>query len=175
LEQFYDPGSTSYRLLIDHGRAVSRKAVQIAGRMTNVVPDISFIKESAMLHDIGIFMVHAPELGCFGNHPYVCHGYLGSLLLTDLGLPRHARVCENHVGVGLSRQDILCNQLPLPARDMMPETLEERIICYADKFFSKNTKRSNQEKSIDRITRDLEIFGADKVKIFLQWKAQFGC
>jgi uncharacterized protein len=175
LEQFYDAGSKTYGLLIDHGQAVCQKAVLIAGRMADLAPDIAFIKEAAMLHDIGIFRVHSPELGCFGDHPYVCHGYLGSLLLNDLGLPRHARVCENHVGVGLSRQDILQLQLPLPARDMQPETLEERIVCYADKFFSKNGGGSKQEKSIDRIIRDLEIFGADKAKTFLQWMEQFGC
>ncbi len=93
VEKFYDPGSKAFDLLIDHGQAVCRKAVLIADRMKDVAPDMGFIRESAMLHDIGIFMTYAPELGCFGKHPYICHGYLGSLLLKDLGMPRRMPGC----------------------------------------------------------------------------------
>jgi uncharacterized protein len=175
VKKFYAPDSKAYGLLIAHGQAVCQKAVMIAGRMADVAPDIAFVKESAMLHDIGIFMTYAPELGCFGKHPYICHGYLGSLLLKDLGLPRHARVCETHVGVGLRRREILKNQFPLPARDMLPETMEEQIVCYADKFFSKNNDPATKEKAIEKITQELETMGPDKVKTFLEWMEQFGC
>jgi uncharacterized protein len=175
LKQFYEPGGRAYDLLIAHGLSVGRKAETIARRMADFSPDLVFIRESAMLHDIGIFMTYAPQLGCFGNHSYICHGYLGSLLLRDLGLPRHARVCENHVGVGLSRSEILKNRLPLPTRDMLPQTTEEQIVCYADKFFSKTAVGRPEEKSVETIARELETFGTDKAKTFLKWVERFGC
>ena len=59
-----------------------------------------------MLHDIGIFLTHAPQIGCHGDKPYICHGYLGRELLEKEGFPRHAIVCETHVGVGLTIADI---------------------------------------------------------------------
>ena len=48
-------------------------------------PDIEFIRTAALLHDIGIFMTHAPKFGCFGDHPYLAHGYLGRELLEREG------------------------------------------------------------------------------------------
>ena len=91
-----------------------------------------------MLHDIGIFMTRTPELGCHGKHPYICHGILGSDLLKKEGQPELALVCERHVGVGISKADIHRHRLQLPKRDMIPVSIEEQIVCYADKFFSKN-------------------------------------
>ena len=109
------------------------------------------MEEAAMLHDIGIFLTHAPSLGCNGPHPYLKHGHLGCKLLEKEGLPKHALVCERHVGVGITRKDVLDHKLPLPAKDMLPLSLEEKIICYADKFFSKNgayaASRKNPEPS----------------------------
>lgn len=53
------------------------------------------------------------------------------------GFPRHALVCERHTGAGISLQSIIDQQLPVPHRDMVPVSLEEQVICFADKFFSK--------------------------------------
>jgi uncharacterized protein len=83
-------------------------------------------------------------------------------------------VCERHVGVGLSAEEIRCNRLPLPVRDMLPVSIEERLVCYADKFFSKNeNERPPEEKPIDRIVDSLRPHGADKVARFLEWAALF--
>ncbi len=59
-----------------------------------------------MLHDIGIFLTNAPHIGCYGDKPYICHGYLGREILDKEGLPGHAMVCERHVGAGLTVTDI---------------------------------------------------------------------
>ena len=69
--------------------------------------------------------------------PYILHGLFGEKILADLGYPLHAAVCRNHIGVGLSKEIILKNKFPLPACDMLPSTLPEKIITYADLFFSK--------------------------------------
>ena len=118
--------------------AVASHAVKVAQMNSELGPDIEFIRTSAILHDIGIFMTHNPDIGCFGEYPYLAHGYLGREILKKEGFPKHALVCERHVGAGISKEEIIRNKLPLPQRDMIPLTIEEEIICYADKFYSKS-------------------------------------
>lgn len=174
IAEFYDTGSMAYKLLLNHGRQVTQKALQAAARVAHLKPDTAFIREAAMLHDIGISMTDTPELGCTGEHPYICHGYLGRNLLEKRGLPKHALVCERHVGAGISVADIERQGLPLPLRNMLPVSIEERIICYADKFFSKLPERADREYSTDEILKGLKPFGPDKTDRFQQWAKMFG-
>ena len=174
LKSHYPPSSRAYHILMEHGRLVARKALEAAEAVSHLAPDREFIRQAAFLHDIGIRFTEAPSLGCTGRYPYICHGYLGRELLEKEGYPRHALVCERHVGVGLSRQDILRQGLPLPLRDMLPVTIEEQIICYADKFFSKNGAAAPRGKSLAEITHSLARHGADKAEKFMQWAAMFG-
>ena len=100
VQRYYDLDSLAYHILLVHGRAVTRKALEVAKLVPQFNPDLTFIAESAVLHDIGIFMTKAPEIGCNGTMPYICHGYLGREVLEKEGLPKHALVCERHIGVG---------------------------------------------------------------------------
>ena len=138
LQRFYDPHGKAYRILVAHGLQVSAKALAVARQVPHLAPDPGFIHEAAMLHDIGIFLTRAPALGCRGGHPYVCHGYLGARILNAIGFPAHAAVCERHVGAGLTAEEIRRKELLLPRRDMLPQSTDELIVAYADKFFSKN-------------------------------------
>ncbi len=175
IERYYAPGSASHRILVEHGHLVARKALAAAARVTHLHPDLAFLESAAMLHDIGIFLTHSPGLGCWGSDPYIRHGLLGRKILDALNLPRHGLVCERHVGVGLSAADIRRNRLPLPERDMLPISIEEQLICYADKFFSKNENGNPPaEKPIDRIVASLRPHGEDKVERFLEWVDLFG-
>jgi len=171
---YYRPGSEIYSILVEHSRLVARKALAVAERMSRLNPDMDFIHEAAMVHDIGIFLTRLPELKCTGDLPYICHGYKGRELMDEAGFPLHGRVCERHVGVGISLEDIQTRQLPVPLRDMMPQTVEEKIICYADKFYSKNgSSQPVMEKSVDQIVSELSRRGQDKVDRFLSWHLQF--
>jgi uncharacterized protein len=174
LREFYDPASITFKMLLAHGRAVAAKALSIANKLPAPHLDAPFIEEAALLHDIGIFLTRTPALGCTGVHPYVCHGYLGRELLEGKGLFRHALVCERHVGVGISVEDIHREKLPLPQRDMRPVSIEEEIICYADKFFSKSETGNGKEKSVADILTELAPYGQDKVDRFLSWVDRFG-
>jgi uncharacterized protein len=170
----YQPGSALYELLISHSRLVAQKALAIARNLMGWNLDLDFLQEAAMLHDIGIFMTKTPELGCTGNLPYICHGYLGRALLEREGLARHGLVCERHVGVGITEAEIQTRNLPIPLRDMTPQTMEEQIICYADKFYSKNGHgHPVLEKSAEAICLGLSTYGQDKVDRFLSWHRQF--
>jgi uncharacterized protein len=166
IEKYYDRNSTAYDILVAHSKAVAGKSLEIAGRLSYGRPDTMFIEEAAMLHDIGIFMTNEPGIGCHGDKPYICHGYLGREILEREGLPRHALVCERHVGVGITVEDIDGNGLPLPRHDMRPLTIEEKIICFADKFFSKRPDSLGRERPLDEVRKSIARYGPDKLKIF---------
>lgn len=173
INRYYDKNSNAYAILVAHGKKVAAKSLDIAGQVPHFEPDSDFIEEAALLHDIGMFLTRSPSLDCHGDHPYVSHGYLGRELLEKEGLKRHALVCERHVGVGITREDIRQQNLPLPDRDMLPISIEEEIICYADKFFSKNGGIDGKEKSVDQILETLEPYGQDKVIRFKNWMKLF--
>ena len=124
-------------------------------------------------HDIGIFQTDTPRFGCFGNHPYICHGILGRDILEKEGHPKLALVCERHIGVGISKADIRLRKLPLPGREMIPVSIEEQIVCYADKFFSKNGNGRPAEKPVKEIIASLMRHGPEKVRRFESWVQMF--
>jgi uncharacterized protein len=173
LSEFYAPDAKTFDILVRHGKQVADKALSAAQKTADLNPDTVFIEQAAMLHDIGIFLTRIPQLGCNGEKPYVCHGYLGGELLERKGLKGHALVCERHVGTGISADDIRRAALPLPHRDMLPVSLEEEIICYADKFFSKSPNGYGKEKSLSEILKGLSTYGEEKVEKFLLWHEKF--
>jgi len=173
IEKYYPPGSEVHNFLVQHSKMVARKALEVAKRLRHLNPDMKFIEEAAMLHDIGIFLTKAHHIGCYGDKPYICHGYLGREILEKEGFPRHAIVCETHVGVGLFINDIEKNNFPIPKRDMIPITIEEKIICFADKFFSKDNDPL-KEKSLLKVREFIGKFGEDKLKQFDEWVKMFG-
>lgn len=124
-----------------------------------------------MLHDIGIFLTHAPKIHCHGTQPYLLHGRLGAQLLREEGREDLARVCERHTGTGLTRENIIALDLPLPHQDFLPETIEEIIVCYADKFYSKT--HLDRERTVEQTARSLQRFGEEGVAKFLDWAARF--
>ena len=95
-------------------------------------------------------------------------------MLNSVGLYRHGLVAERHTGTGITVQDITERNLGLPVRDMVPVTIEEIIICYADKFFSKNSKPDHQEKTFDEVVTLLNPFGKKQVDKFIEWAGLFG-
>jgi uncharacterized protein len=168
----YRAGSRTRELLLRHGDLVARKALDILDHASWVDADRSFVVQAAMLHDIGIGRTCCPDLGCTGILPYLCHGIEGKKILDRMGLKRHGRVCERHVGVGISTRQIVRQKLPLPARDMLPLSVEEQLICYADKFFSK-TDNGRHEKTIDEITTGLARYEAVYADRFLTLHRSF--
>jgi len=173
IDKFYASGTPLRDLLIRHSAAVAEKALRVAQKVSCLAPDLDFIYEAALLHDIGIFYTRAPAIGCHGDYPYVCHGYLGRRLLDDLGLPRHGLVCERHVGAGLSLAEIRAHGLPVPERDMIPESIEEQIVCFADKFFSKKKDAPDAELPLDAVMRKIESYGPTQAARFQAWVGMF--
>ncbi len=161
-------------LIIAHGWAVAGLAGKVSARLALPESERSFIEQASLLHDIGVCRVHAPEIGAVGEHDYIMHGVLGREILEMEGFPLHALVCERHTGVGLTVEDIVSQGLPLPHRDMTPQSLPEQIICFADLFYSKKAGRIAVQKSPVNVRQKLERFGADKLQIFDIWLERFG-
>jgi uncharacterized protein len=174
IRKYYAPHPQAWQILLDHSRLVTQRALKVARSLQqSETVDLQFIAEAAMLHDIGIILTNTPALGCFGKGPYLCHGIMGRQLLEAEGLPRHALVCERHIGIGLTAEEIRLQGLPLPQRDMLPLTLEEQIICYADLFYSKDPDKRRKEKSAAEVRKVLATFGAEKVVVFTGWQRKF--
>ena len=157
IDKYYTEGSRLKEILEVHSRAVADKALEIVARHPELNADGRFVEEAAMLHDIGVYLTHAPSIYCTGEEPYIRHGIIGAELLRNEGYPKHALVCERHTGTGLTVDDIISQNLPLPHRDMCPISLEEKLVCFADKFYSKSTP--DQEKPFDKVRKSVAKYG----------------
>lgn len=171
IDKYYPDDNELRHILLVHSRAVTVRALRVCDRHPELGLDRRFVEEAAMLHDIGIFRCDAPAIHCLGTEHYLRHGRIGADLLRAEGYPRHARVCERHTGAGLSKEAIVAEKLPLPAEDFLPETLEEQVVCYADKFYSKTNLA--REKTLEEAERSLARFGADGLARFKAWEARF--
>jgi uncharacterized protein len=161
-------------ILIGHSRAVADLALSVCHRLGLPEDDCRFVEGAALLHDIGVCRIHAPKLGLLGKHPYITHGILGREILEKENLPQHALVCERHIGVGITVDDIVSQNLPLPHREMVPLSLNEQIICFADLFYSKSPGKIALQKTPEQVRGKLAGFGSHKVQIFDDWMGRFG-
>ena len=172
IDKYYPEDTERKRILLHHSKSVAQKALQIADLHPELNLDRAFIEEAAMIHDIGIFACDAKALDCYGSEPYIRHDIIGADILRKEGFPMHARVCERHTGTGLPAHHIEMMQLPLPPyTDYCPETIEEKIICYADKFYSKT--KLDKCKTFAEAYHSLLKFGGDTAERFKQWHQEF--
>lgn len=198
INHYYGEGDSELKsLLLKHSRAVADKALRICDKHPELGLDREFVEAAAMLHDIGIIRCDAPKIHCHGTEPYIRHGILGAEMLASPiwgGLEGISRICQRHTGAGITRAEVIAQQLPLPLTDgdfsaeegcfsdgdfstdgasepYMPETLEEKIVCYADKFFSKTSP--DHEKTLEEAERSLAKFGSDGVQRFREWARLF--
>ena len=168
IQRYYTPGNDDYLVLVSHSRQVADLAVKLSQRLidSGTHIDIEFVEEAAMLHDIGMCRTDAPGIHCHGTEPYILHGILGRRMLDGMGLYRHGRVCERHTGSGITAAEIIAQHLPIdPPRDLLPETLEEKVVCYADKFFSKS-RPDEPPKTMERARQSLAKFGGETLQRF---------
>lgn len=164
INKYYEEGTALLDLLLTHSEMVAHKALAVADAARLDV-DREFVLNAAMLHDIGIFRCDAPGIHCHGSEPYIRHGVIGADIMRSEGYEDYARVCERHTGSGLTAKEIAETGMPLPHVDFLPETLVEKLICYADKFFSKSGD-PREEKSLERVRRSMSKFGPDSLARF---------
>lgn len=169
----YYPADTEVRgILLTHSRMVAREALEIAER-NNLTLSAEEIETAAMLHDIGIIFTNASGIGCYGTEPYLKHGVIGADLLRNESVEeKYALVAERHTGSGLTASEISERGLPLPSdRSYMPESELERLICYADCFWSKT--RLSERKTLERVRASISRHGQDALMRFDELHARY--
>jgi len=158
---------------VSHVSLVTAKALKIAKGLGLNSEQLRFIEEAAMLHDIGIVKVNAPDIGCHGELSYICHGVEGRKILESEGLAQHALVAERHTGVGIPVSQIIERNLPLPQRDMLAVSLEEKIISWSDLFYSKTPHKLLHEKTLQEAFDSIKGYGQDSIDRFREWEKDF--
>jgi uncharacterized protein len=134
--------------------------------------DADLVRAGCLLHDIGVYLLD-DDAGVLDYSNYLRHGLLGAELLTAEGLPETiCRFCSHHMGVGLTRNDVRNQHLPLPVADYLAESGEEWLVMYADKFHSK--KEPPAFVAAASYARSVRRFGEGKEEIFQSLRDRFG-
>ena len=137
--------------VIRHCKAVSNLAFQIAQRCrrNGIDVDLNLVRIGALLHDIGRSKTHDV------HHPIV-----GARIAQSFKLPEEIiKIIKRHLGGGLTAEE--ASELGWPNEDYLPETIEEKIVTYADKLIE-GEKVVSIEETVKKLSRRL---GADHPSI----------
>ncbi len=127
--------------VIKHIIAVKEVAVRIAKEL-KVPVDLDLVREGALFHDIGRSKTHGIE-----------HAVVGAEIAKELGVDeRVIRIIERHIGSGITRDEAI--SLGLPPKDYLPETVEEKIVAYADNLLN-GDKEVSFEISLEQFKKTL--------------------
>ena len=129
--------------VIKHSERVARVALRIAEacRRAGLEVDMGLVEAGALLHDMGRAKTHS-----------VAHAFLGAELARELGLgERLVRLIARHTG-GVRPE--VAERLGWPRGDYGPETLEEKIVAYADKLV-RGPRVLPFEEALVRLEREL--------------------
>jgi uncharacterized protein len=171
LHRAHAPGREAFDLVWTHCAIVCEIAEQIMER-TGPDVDRDLVRAGCLLHDIGVYRLY-DDTGRIDFKQYVRHGVLGHELLREEGFPEEiCRFCSCHTGMGLTRDDIERQGLPVPPGDYVAESGEERLVMYADKFHSK----TNPPAFVSAETYAVHVrrFGDEKAAAFTAMREVFG-
>jgi uncharacterized protein len=172
IDKYYPEGTAVRDIYMRHARSVTDEALAIV-RRKHLPLDESEVEAAAMLHDIGICRTDAAGIHCHGTEPYLAHGVIGAALLRSEGVDEAiAAVAERHTGAGLTAQEVAASGLPIPAGDYCPRTMLERLVCYADKFWSKSGDM--ERKPLAKVRASMAKWGESTVARFEDLHKQFG-
>ena len=139
--------------VINHCLAVTKLALEIAGKLQQkgLKIDIQLIEAGALLHDLGRSKSHT-----------VNHAVVGAQIAISLGLPEAlVNIVKRHVGAGITAEE--AQWLGWPKDIYFPQTLEEKIVSYADKRIDQS-KTIPIEKEIERLQRANKKEAAERVR-----------
>ena len=138
LHKKYAPSDAAFDLVFTHSQIVWQLAEQLI-KNSNLAVDSELVKAGCLLHDVGVYRLYLPD-GEIDHANYIKHGTEGYALLKEEGVDeRLCRFASCHTGVGLTKEEIEEEGLPIPPADYFAETPEERLVMYADKFHTKET------------------------------------
>jgi uncharacterized protein (TIGR00295 family) len=76
----------------------------------------------------------------------------GGRILREFGMEKFARFAEHHVGAGITAEE--AKELGLPGKDLLPRTLEEKVVTYSDKLVA-GGRRTSYERALHWFKSDL--------------------
>jgi uncharacterized protein len=168
----YAASDLVFNLVYTHCEIVWKIAKNLVQK-NGISVDMELIRIGALLHDIGVYPLLDASATLRSGKTYISHGIEGEAILKAEGLPESiCHIASHHTGVGLSKHDIISQNIPLPIRDYYAESEEEALIMYADKFHSKTLPPTFN--SYDWYERHVARFGKDKVSTLQQLAARFG-
>ncbi|MFF3359338.1 HD domain-containing protein [Streptomyces sp. NPDC002917] len=171
LHEKYAPSAEAFHLVFTHCEIVWSIAEQLIA-LSDCGVDADLVRAGCLLHDIGVYRLYDRD-GALDQRNYVRHGVLGHEILVDEGFPEElCRFCSCHTGVGLTKQDVERQCLPLPPADYLAVTAEEQLVMYADKFHSKTTPP--KFVTADSYASYVRRYGDDKVAAFDALRNTFG-
>jgi uncharacterized protein len=171
LHERYAPTPEAFASVYTHCVIVCAVAEQLLERR-GLALDVELVRAGCLLHDIGVYRLYDSS-GRLDHARYIRHGLLGYELLQELGYPDEiCRFCSHHTGVGLSREDVRSQALPIPVGDYLAESGEERLVMYADKFHSKADPPVFV--TADSYAVNVRAFGADKAARFASMRQRYG-
>ena len=176
LHEKYAPSPQALDSVYGHSEIVWRIAGQLLARPGGFpglgVVNAGLVRAGCLLHDLGVYRLY-DDAGRLDHAGYIRHGVLGHDLLAAEGLAEGiCRFASCHTGVGISREDVIRQRLPLPVADYLARTAEEMLVMYADKF---HTKASPPRLlTPEEYAAGVRRFGEDKVVTFEAMRAQFG-
>ncbi|GAA4919222.1 HD domain-containing protein [Streptomonospora salina] len=165
------PTREAFDLVYTHCRIISTIAAELLSRAPGGL-DPELVRAGSLLHDIGVYRLY-DRSGQLDYPRYVRHGILGRDLLAEQGYPDAlGRFCSCHTGVGITREDIRSQDLPIPPDDYVAESDEEELVMFADKFHSKShpPRLVSPETAAGR----MRTFGEDKELRFKSLLATYG-
>ncbi len=169
LHSKYAGSKYALELVFNHCQIVWEIAEQLIKR-NKLVLENDLVKNGGFLHDIGAYRF-IDEKGVFDEKNYIKHGIEGYKILKEEGLPEElCRMAERHTGVGIPKEQIIKRGLLLPAKDYIAETIEEKLVMYADKFHSKNPRFN----SFDYYREYAKRFGEENQEKFVELANMFG-
>lgn len=149
----YSSDKDSFDIVLKHSLVVKKLALEFADKHPNA--DRDFIVSASILHDIGRF-------DCPPGKKTIFHGVRGGEILRKEGLERFALVAERHLGAGISKEDIVKQGLPLPRKDFLPVSIEEKIVTLADSLVA-GVKRISLKEAAERFEREVSKEVADRI------------
>jgi uncharacterized protein len=168
------PTPEALAIVYTHSEIVRRIAAALLRGLGTAADsiDAGLVRAGCLLHDVGVYRLY-DAAGRLGHESYIRHGVLGHELLAEAGYPEAlCRFASHHTGVGITRKDVIGQELPLPPADYLAETPEEALVMYADKFHTKSTPPSFL--TADTYQAEVTWFGADKPAAFARLRKWFG-
>lgn len=127
--------------VLKHCKLVSAKAFELAVKISKHAKiDTELCRVGGLIHDIGRAKSYSVD-----------HGVIGAEMLKNH--PELARIAESHIGGGIDIEE--AERIGIPIKDYAPITLEEKVVCYADKLVQGDRYADDISEEIVKLEKKL--------------------